>query len=254
MNYYFAADVHLGLPPEEDSRKRELRFVNWLDSIKPDAREIFLLGDIFDFWFEYRKVVPRGFARTLGKIAELVDSGIPVHFFAGNHDLWVSDYLQSELGVIFHPKDCVVNLYGHKFCLMHGDAINTDDRIHMLLRRIFTNRVLRKIFAGIHPHIGLSFAHAWSKSNRKKHGVFEFNQHDNPLYRKVCETAKEQGYDFFVIGHLHVPVNLSDNGFNFIVLPDWFSGGGYAVFDGKEMKINFINPENQAQAKLIFTK
>jgi UDP-2,3-diacylglucosamine hydrolase len=242
MNYYFAADVHLGLPPEKDSRKREYRFVKWLDSIKPDAKEVFLLGDIFDFWFEYRKVVPRGFVRTMGKIAELTDSGIPVHFFAGNHDLWVSDYLQSELGIIFHPADYTVTLGGYKFCLTHGDAVNTDDKNHMLLRWIFTNKTLRKMFAGIHPYIGLSFAHAWSKSNRKKHGRIEFNS-DNPFYNKVCEIAKEQNIDFFVMGHLHVPVNLSENGFNFTVLPDWFSGGGYAVFDGKEMKI--INLENK---------
>jgi UDP-2,3-diacylglucosamine hydrolase len=236
MNYYFAADAHLGLPPRDDSRKRELRFVNWLDSIKSDAKEIFLLGDVFDFWFEYKKVVPRGFVRTMGKIAELTDSGIPVHFFAGNHDLWVSDYLQSELGVIFHPAGCTVNLCGYKFGLAHGDAVNTDDKNHMLLRWIFTNKTLRKVFAGIHPHIGLSFAHAWSKSNRKKHGRIEFNS-ENPFYNKVCKIAKEQELDFFVMGHLHVPVNLSANGFNFTVLPDWFDGGGYAVFDGKEMKI-----------------
>ncbi|MDR1594669.1 MAG: UDP-2,3-diacylglucosamine diphosphatase [Prevotellaceae bacterium] len=240
MNYYFAADVHLGLPPYEDSRKRELRFVNWLDSIKSDAKEIFLLGDIFDFWFEYKKVVPRGFVRTMGKIAELTDAGIPVHFFAGNHDLWVSDYLQSELGVIFHPTDYTVELYGHKFCLTHGDALNVRDKSHALLRWIFTNSKLRKVFAGIHPHIGLSFAHAWSKSNRKKHGRMEFNPDNNPFYNKVCEIAKEQKLDFFVMGHLHVPVNLSENGFNFVVLPDWFSGGGYAVFDGKTMNIKFL--------------
>ncbi|MDR0385836.1 MAG: UDP-2,3-diacylglucosamine diphosphatase [Prevotellaceae bacterium] len=246
MNYYFVADVHLGLPPEEDSRKREHRFVNWLDSIKHDAKEIFLLGDIFDFWFEYKKVVPRGFVRTMGKIAELVDSGIPVHFFAGNHDLWVTDYLQSELGVVFHPNDYIVNLCGYKFCLTHGDAVSANDKSHILLRKIFTNKPLRKIFAGLHPHAGVTFAHAWSKRNRKKHSRMEFNS-DNPLYNKVCEIAETQKLAFFVMGHLHIPVNLSKNGFNFIVLPDWFSGGGYAVFNGKEMKIQLLEPENQEQ-------
>jgi len=244
MNYYFASDTHLGLPPEKDSREREYRFVNWLDSIKSDAKEIFLLGDIFDFWFEYKKVVPRGFVRTMGKIAELTDSGIPVHFFAGNHDLWVSDYLQSEIGVIFHPTDYVVELCGYKFCMTHGDAINSYDKSHRFLRWVFTNKTLRKVFASIHPYIGLTFAHAWSKSNRKKHGRMQFSQ-DNPFYTKVCEIVKEQNFDFFVMGHLHVPVNISENNFNFVVLPDWFSGGGYAIFDGKEMKINFLNPENQ---------
>jgi UDP-2,3-diacylglucosamine hydrolase len=246
MNYYFAADVHLGLPPSEDSQKRERRFVSWLDSIRSDAKEIFLLGDVFDFWFEYKKVVPRGFVRTMGKIAELTDAGIPVHFFAGNHDLWVSDYLQSETGMIFHPFDYTVELCGRKFCMTHGDAVNIADKKHLLLRWIFTNKKLRKVFAGIHPYIGLSFAHAWSKSNRKKHGRIEFNPTNNPLYNKVCEIVEERKLDFFVMGHLHVPINLSDKGFNFIVLPDWFSGGGYAVFDGKEMKIKLLDPENQS--------
>jgi UDP-2,3-diacylglucosamine hydrolase len=244
MNYYFAADVHLGLPPETDSRSRERLFVTWLDSIKSDAKEIFLLGDIFDFWFEYKKVVPRGFVRSMSKIAELTDSGIPVHFFAGNHDLWVSDYLQSELGVIFHPADYIVELYGYKFCMMHGDALNTTDKAHVLLRWIFTNKKLRKGFASIHPYIGLSFAHLWSKSNRKKHGRIEFSA-DNVFYQKASETAKQQNLDYFVMGHLHVPVNHTGNGFHFTVLPDWFSGGGYAVFDGQEMKIKLLNSENQ---------
>jgi UDP-2,3-diacylglucosamine hydrolase len=241
MNYYFAADVHLGLPPEENSRKRERCFVDWLDSIKSDALEIFLLGDIFDFWFEYKKVVPRGFVRTMGKIAELTDSGIHVHFFAGNHDLWVSDYLQSETGVIFHPTDYIVNLCGYKFCMTHGDAINTTDKNHMFLRWVFTNRKLRKVFASIHPYFGLSFAHLWSKSNRKKHGEMEFNT-DNLFYQKAHEIVKKQNLDFFVMGHLHTPVNLSKNDFSFTVLPDWFSGGGYAVFDGKKMEIKLFNP------------
>jgi UDP-2,3-diacylglucosamine hydrolase len=240
MNYYFAADVHLGLPPYEDSRKRERRFVNWLDSIKSDAKEIFLLGDIFDFWFEYKKVVPRGFVRTMGKIAELTDSGIPVHFFAGNHDLWVSDYLQSETGVIFHPVDYTVNLCGQKFCMTHGDALNTGDKTQLLLRKIFTSRKLRKLYAAIHPYFGLTFAHAWSESNRRKHGKIEFST-GNPFYDRACAIAKEQELDVFVMGHLHVAVNLTANGFDYIVLPDWFSGGGYAVFDGKEIQIKLLD-------------
>lgn len=244
MNYYFAADVHLGLPPEDNSRKRERCFVEWLDSIKSDAKEIFLLGDIFDFWFEYRKVVPKGFVRTMGKIAELTDSGIPVHFFAGNHDLWVNDYLQSELGIIFHPNDYIVNLYGYKFYMIHGDAINTKDKNQMCLRWIFTNKKLQKLFASLHPYLGLSFAHKWSKNNRKKHGKMEFNI-NNPFYNRAYEIAKEQNLDFFIMGHLHTPVNLSKNNFNYTVLPDWFSGGGYAVFDGKEMKIKLFDHENQ---------
>jgi UDP-2,3-diacylglucosamine hydrolase len=230
LKYYFAADVHLGLPPEKDARQRELRFVNWLDSIKSDAKEIFLLGDIFDFWFEYKKVVPKGFVRTLGKIAEITDMGIPVHFFAGNHDLWMRDYFPSEIGVIVHPADYTANLYGYKFYLAHGDAINIEDKQHAFLRSIFTNRCLQRMYSGIHPFFGLSFAHAWSKSNRKKHKGYKFDS-DNSLYKIASKKAKEENLDFFVIGHYHAPVNISENDFKFIILSDWLSGGAGASFD-----------------------
>jgi UDP-2,3-diacylglucosamine hydrolase len=237
VKYYFAADVHLGLPPENESREREKRFVNWLDKIKSDAAEIFLLGDIFDFWFEYRKVVPKGFVRTLGKIAELTDAGIPVHLFAGNHDLWMRDYLASETGAVIHSTDLSVNLNGKKFYLAHGDALDTDNKMHMALRSIFTNKFLQKMYSGIHPFFGLSFAHAWSKSNRKKHSPITPQQFER-LYGYVCKKVKSGNYDFVIIGHIHTPMNVMKNGFNFMTLPDWFSGSGGAAFDNGELQFD----------------
>jgi UDP-2,3-diacylglucosamine hydrolase len=189
----------------------------------------------------------------MGKIAELTDSGIPVHFFAGNHDLWVSDYLQSELGVIFHPADYTVNINGYKFYMAHGDAVYTNGKGHILLRWIFTNKTLRKLFAAIHPGIALSFAHAWSKSNRKKHNLTEF-KFSNDLYDKICKIAKAQNFDYFVMGHLHLPLHLVEDYFRFIVLPDWFTYGGYAVFDGQKMYLHVFDPENQKQGKIIETE
>lgn len=236
MKYYFASDIHLGLPPYEDSRKREKRFVDWLDSIKNDAAEIFLLGDIFDFWVEYKKVVPKGFVRALGKIAELTDSGIPVHFFMGNHDFWVGDYLSSEVGMIIHSNSYSVNLCGYNFFMAHGDGLNTDDKKHMFLRYIFRNRFLQRLFVTFHPYIGMSIAHSWSASSRKKHKELELDL-NNPFYKYSCKIANQNNIDFLLVGHLHLPVNIFKNGFNFTILPDWFSRWGYAVFDGKDMKL-----------------
>ncbi|MDR2465979.1 MAG: UDP-2,3-diacylglucosamine diphosphatase [Prevotellaceae bacterium] len=238
MKYYFAADVHLGLPPAAESRERERRFVEWLDRIKPEASEIFLLGDVFDFWFEYSKVVPKGFVRTLGKIAELCDAGIPVHLFAGNHDLWFRDYIPSETGAIVHPLDYETVLDGYRFYMTHGDALNTDDRNQMFLRSIFTSRTLQKLYAGIHPWLGLTFAHAWSASNRKKHKGIDFDA-DNRFYVHARRKAEKGKYDCLVMGHLHLPLNINENGFNFVVLPDWLSsGGGGAVFENG--KFSFV--------------
>ena len=231
MKYYFVSDIHLGLPPEKEAKEREIRFVNWLDSIKHSAAEIFLLGDIFDFWFEYKTVIPKGFSRTFGKIAELTDAGIPVHFFAGNHDLWIRNYFSAELGMIIHNHDYYVEICEKKFYMVHGDALNPGDKRHMRLRTIFTNRILYKMYSLIHPRFGLALGNKWSISNRKKHVELKFEQ-DNPFYSIATEKAGKEGIDIFIIGHIHTPVHLQENGFEFIALPDWLSGrDGYAAFD-----------------------
>jgi UDP-2,3-diacylglucosamine hydrolase len=234
VKYYFAADVHLGLPPENQSRDRERRFVNWLDSIKHDATEIFLLGDIFDFWFEYKKVVPKGFVRTLAKIAELTDAGIPVHIFAGNHDLWMRDYLPAETGATVHQNDCIEQLDGRKIYLSHGDDLDKTNKTRRLLRAIFTNRVLQKLYSAIHPFWGLAFAHAWSKSNRAKHQQISEQQFER-LYGYVHRIAEIENLDIMIIGHIHCPKLIVENGFEFISLPDWFESGGGAVLDNGKL-------------------
>ena len=236
MKYYFAADVHLGLPPENASRERERRFVNWLDSIKHDATQIFLLGDIFDFWFEYKKVVPKGFVRTLAKIAELTDSGIPVHLFAGNHDLWMRDYLPAETGAIVHLEHYAVNLDGRHLYLAHGDNLDEDNKTHQILRAIFTNRVLHRFYSGIHPFFGLTFAHAWSKSNRAKHQQISDEQFER-LYGYARRKAENGNFDGVIIGHIHSPKLIEANGFEFLALPDWFSGGGGASLDNGKLTL-----------------
>jgi UDP-2,3-diacylglucosamine hydrolase len=229
VKYYFASDVHLGLPP--DPLTREKRFVKWLDNAGQDAAAIFLLGDIFDFWFEYKTVVPKGFVRTLGKIAELCDAGIPVHFFTGNHDLWVRDYLPSETGMIIHFDDYITELYGRRFYLTHGDVLNANDKTQRRLRRVFTNNTLRKLYSAVHPYFGVKAAHAWSRSNRKKHQDLSLTC-EHPLYRSILEKAQANDIDYFIMGHIHTPLIINDNGFELAVLPDWIAGsGGFAEFN-----------------------
>ena len=240
--YYFASDVHLGLPPSEKATERERRFVRWLDSIKNDAEEIFLLGDIFDFWFEYKKVAPRGFTRTLGKIAEITDSGIPVRFIPGNHDLWAGDYLVSETGIILHDYVYERELSGKKFFMAHGDSLNIDDKKHIVTRVFFTNKLLQKLFASLHPGVGMKIAHAWSQSSRKQmKTVLPFKGVDEALYRFAKDKTETEHYDCFVFGHLHTPVKTNvGNDSEFVILPEWLSGGGYAVFAGDNLELKLI--------------
>lgn len=170
---YFASDLHLGLFPQEKSEIRQRHFIQWLNEIKPDAAALFLVGDVFDFWYEYKKVVPRGFVRFLGKIAEFVDSGIPVHFFAGNHDIWVFDYLPKEVGVILHMDPYLTSINGKKFFIAHGDGLGPGDYSYKMLRKIFISPVMQFMFSKIHPNVAFSFGHWWSKHSRYSKGLSE---------------------------------------------------------------------------------
>ena len=196
---YFISDAHLGLPPRDKSLLREKILIKWLDEISKDAFEIYLLGDIFDYWFEYKKVVPRGFVRFLGKIAEIRDSGIPVYFFTGNHDAWIFDYLPEELGVeIFHkPLSRIFN--GKKFYMAHGDGLGPGEHSYKLLKKIFTSTLLQWLFARLHPNTATGIAHRWSKSSRFSKGNYvgwlgEDKEHLVIHSKKLLET---ENYDYF---------------------------------------------------------
>ncbi len=237
---YFVSDAHLGLPPREKSLDREKLLVKWLDEIRKDAFEIYLLGDIFDYWFEYKKVVPRGFVRFLGKIAEIQDSGIPVYFFTGNHDVWIFDYLPEELGVeVFHnPISRTFN--GKKFYMAHGDGLGPGEKSYKLLKRIFISPILQWLFARLHPNTATGIAHRWSKSSRFSKGNYvswlgEEKEHLVIHSKKLLET---ENYDFFIYGHRHVPKELIIEGKSKVVyLGDWFMNFTYAVFDGEDVKL-----------------
>jgi UDP-2,3-diacylglucosamine hydrolase len=237
---YFASDVHLGLHPIEKSREREKVFVRWLDEIASDADSIYLLGDIFDYWYEYCKVVPRGFTRTLGKLSELCDRGIKIHYFTGNHDVWVFDYLPSETGMIIHHEPYIMEVNGLRFFLAHGDGLGPGDIGYKLLKAIFHSRVLQWLYSRIHPNGSMAFAHWWSKKSRYSKGVAEAflgeeNEHQVLFSRKVLQ---EEHFDFFVFGHRHVPMDIPLNyNSRLINLGEWIFANTYAVFDGYEMQL-----------------
>lgn len=239
MAVYFASDVHLGLSYRgADPRERERRFTAWLDSIEADCEALFLVGDIFDFWFEYKRVVPKGFVRTLGKLAAFCDRGIPVHFFAGNHDLWIRDYFAREIGMIVHTQPEVFTLHGRTLLVAHGDGLGKiDDWKYALLRRIFHSRFLRRIFSAIlHPNVMMRFGHWWSSGSRhgRKGGVTHaFRGEEEPIVRFArVYIADHPEVDYFICGHIHTPVihRLSDRS-DVVVLGEWIEQPVYGRLD-----------------------
>ena len=234
---YFAADVHLGLHTDTNAVERENAFVQWLDKIKTDAEAIFLLGDIFDFWFEYKYAVPRGFTRALGKLAEITDSGIPVHFFTGNHDMWTFNYLKTEIRLIIHKKPFEITLHGKKFFIAHGDGLGKGEKNYKLLKRIFACRFFQRCFAFLHPRIGIGIARTWSKHSRLSKNLSEkFNENTDSLFAFAKQKLDNDHIDFFIFGHRHTPIQLqlTDNCL-FTIVGEWIKGREYAVFDGENL-------------------
>ncbi len=242
---YFASDVHLGTSSITDPREHEQRFVRWLDMISNDAEELYLLGDIFDFWFEYRKVVPKGNIRFLGKLCELTDAGIKVHFLTGNHDLWIFDYLPSETGIIVYQKPIDKLIKGKRFYLAHGDGLTQHEGLYKILKWIFRNPCFQSIFRIIHPDCGVGLAHFWSRKSREKSSSAcgsEFMGEDNEwLIKWARELLKSEHYDFFIFGHRHIAVTVDLNKDSHLVfLGDWLTNFSYGTWDGKEFKLEFF--------------
>jgi len=246
---YFASDVHLGAPALKNNFQREKLFVKWLNQVKEDAKAIYLMGDIFDFWFEYKRAVPRGFTRVLGKLAEICDSGIEVHFFTGNHDIWVFDYLPLETGVIVHRDVVRTEIQGKKFFLAHGDGLGPHDKGYKMLKKIFTNKFLQWAFARLHPNFAIGLALKWSSHSRLSDGKVEadhFRGMDKEwLVHFAKDILKNEDVDYFVFGHRHCPCNIVLNGTSrYINTGDWISHFTYEVFDGETMEVvNFEKPE-----------
>ena len=238
---YFASDNHLGAPTAEESAPRERIFVAWLDHIKADAGALFLLGDLFDFWFEYKTVVPKGFVRVLGKLAELADAGIPIHFFVGNHDLWMLDYLEKEIGIkVYHQaRDFTFN--GQHFFIGHGDGLGPGDKGYKRMKKIFTNRFLQWCFRWLHPDIGMRLGHYLSVKNKlisgEEDAVF-LGEKEEWLVQYAQRKYREKARDYFVFGHRHIPLDLPvEANARYINLGDWITHYTYAVFDGETLEL-----------------
>ncbi len=237
---FFLADAHLGSISHTNSIDAERKLCRWFDAVKQDASAIYLLGDIFDYWFEYKHVVPKGFTRLLGKLAEVTDAGVEVHFFIGNHDIWLTDYLTKECGMILHFGPLTTDIQGKRFFLAHGDGLGDESRSFLLLRKIFHSKLLRKCFSAIHPRWTIPLAHAWSNSSRENGGVQEYLGEEREYlirFAKKCLTAAPD-INYFVFGHRHILLDLSiAEQSRVVMLGDWITFFSYAVFDGKTMRL-----------------
>jgi len=239
---YFVSDAHLGSSVFNDSREREKRLVRWLDSIREDAKALYLLGDIFDFWFEYRKSAPQGFTRFLGKLAELSDEGVEIHYFTGNHDIWVFDYLPEEIGLILHKEPYLAAIDGKVFYIAHGDGLGDRSLSFKVIRRIFHNRICQFLYRAIHPDLGIWIGHTWAKHSRQKEW-----EHPKPflgedkefliLYSKtLIQTHPE--IDYLIFGHRHILLDrMLNSKSRILIIGDWMQFFSYAVFDGHQLII-----------------
>jgi UDP-2,3-diacylglucosamine hydrolase len=238
---YFLSDFHLGAPNELESRKREDRLVQFLQHAKKDAAAFFIVGDIFDFWFEYKTVVPKGFVRILGCLAQISDEGIPLHIFTGNHDLWMQDYLAKELNakVYFEPQ--TFTLGSKQFLIGHGDGLGPGDYGYKRLKKIFTNPFCKWLFRWMHPDAGIKLANYFSAKSRAKTGSADevFLGADKEWLIIYCqEQAQKMDVDYFVFGHRHFAIDYSINERSrYINLGDWIKLNTYGVFDGDTMQL-----------------
>ena len=250
---YFLSDAHLGSRAIAHGRTQERRLVRFLDSIKEKAGAVYLLGDMFDFWYEYKYVVPKGYTRLLGKISELTDAGVEVHFFTGNHDIWAFGYLHQECGVILHREPLTVELGDKVFFLAHGDGLGDPNPSFKVLRSIFHNRVCQILFSALHPRWGMEFGLAWAKHSRLKHEVKndpqpymgEAKEHLVLFAKDYLRTHPDVNY--FLFGHRHIELDLKlSHTARLMILGDWITQFTYAVFDGERLWMeNYIEGETE---------
>ena len=247
---YFASDFHLGIPDRDSSMQREKRLVAWLEMARADASEIFLMGDLFDFWFEYKTAIPRGYARLLGKLAEITDSGIPVHLFRGNHDMWAFNYLSEELNIQLHREPEFREFSGKHFYLAHGDGLGPGDHGYKFIKKVFANPFNQWLFRQLHPDFGIRMALFWSRKSRKANIEKERLVEDITLkliQQRITvhslELLKQRPeLDYLIYGHYHLPLDTELTGnARQLVLGDWITHFTYAVFDGENLELkNFL--------------
>ena len=251
-NVYFISDAHLGSLAISHARMQERRLVRFLDSIKEKAAAVYLLGDMFDFWYEYKYVVPKGYTRFLGKLSELADMGVELHYFIGNHDIWAYDYLRSECGVILHRKPATVELCGKVFLLAHGDGLGDTDQGFKLIRFIFHNKLCQTLFSSLHPRWAIPFGLQWAKHSRLKRtegGELPYLGEDKEplvLWSKRY-LMRHPEVDFFVFGHRHIELDLKiGSKSRLLIIGDWISQFTYLVFDGEHLFLEeFVEGESR---------
>ena len=222
------------------------KIVRWLDSIRVDAQEIYLLGDVFDFWFEYKRAIPKGFVRIQGKIAEITDAGIPVHWFIGNHDMWIFDYIPKELGVTIHRTEIEKEFNGKKFFIGHGDGLGPGDKSYKFIKKVFRNKLSQWMFARLHPNFGIGLANLLSLKSRTATGNSDakFYGEDKEMLIQYCkELLNEKHRDYFIFGHRHLPIEFDLNGAEYINLGDWITYFTYGVFDGEAIHLKTFEKE-----------
>ena len=234
---YFASDFHLGSPNYEESLKREKKIISWLNEIEKDAKKIYLLGDIFDFWFEYEKVVPKGFVRLLAKLADLVDKGIQIHFLVGNHDMWMRSYLEKEIGLEVHFKEFIIEEDNQLIFIGHGDGLGKGDYKYKILKSLFTSNLCKWLFSRLHPNFGIGLGQAWSNKSRKEQENLK-NAEKGILVGYCKEQQKNNPVDYYVFGHRHIPMEVKiDERANYINLGDWIHHYSYAVLSDKKLEL-----------------
>jgi len=241
-NIYFASDFHLGAINYASSREREDRIVRWLDMIKDDVAELFLIGDVFDFWFEYSTVVPKGHIRFLGKLAELADAGVKLYLFKGNHDMWMFNYFVTELNATIISNEMVMERGGKKFYLHHGDGLGPGDHKYKFLKKFFRSGFCQWLFARLHPNLGVGIATGWSKESRK---LSDKTDHLKPYEQEWLvtyskEVLKTTYYDYLIFGHRHLPLDIQLGSSRYINLGEWINFNSYAVFDGTNLDLRYF--------------
>lgn len=238
---YFLSDFHLGAPNVEASLIREKKIIRFLDEVKSSAAAIYILGDIFDFWYEYKNVVPKGYIRLLGKLAELTDAGIPIHVFIGNHDMWMSGYFEQAFNIPVYHEPKIFTFNNKRFYLGHGDGLGPGDKGYKLIKKIFRNPICKWLFGWIHPDLGIAIANYFSKKSRQKTGSTDeqfLGENNEWLIIYSKELIKKEQYDFLIFGHRHLPIDIRiSEQSRYINLGDWITHFTYAVFDGNEVKL-----------------
>lgn len=246
---FFASDFHLGVPDHASSQEREKRIVAWLDSIRDEAYAIYILGDIFDFWFEYRHAIPRGFIRLQGKLAELRDAGIPIVFFTGNHDMWMFDYFPTELGIPIYRTTQLLQVGNHKLLIGHGDGLGPGDHTYKILKKFFNSKICQWLFARIHPNLGITIAQIWSRKSRIANMKQEekFNGEEREFLWVYCRDLEQiEHHDFYIFGHRHLPLDLKVNERSrYINLGEWVHYSTYAVYDGTNVELKTFKGQIQ---------